>query len=420
MFKYQILKYYSQQPILDALMVISENRELVGTFENGAYSKRPNIVSYPQDIVEMVKDGVVSFHASVERWSNVMSLEPRIYDSLRIGWDFVCDVDSNLGIEEAKVATKLIIECLEKYGVKNPSLKFSGRRGFHVGLRFESFPKEVNYKKTEKLYPRIPQIIASFIREEIREELLEKLVEMKGSVKELFEGLDKVERLDPYYFVEIEKNWGVRHLYRCPYSLHNKTWLVSMPLRLKDLDKFQPEQASPEKVNFKEKFLEDYLENEAADLLTEAMDWWSSQKKETIKPKRKIKFQRRVDARFFPPCIKLIMKGMEDGMHRSTFTLISYLKLMNWKWEEIEKALIEWNRKNNPPLPNTYLSSQLKWHARQLREILPANCDNDQFFGSIGICNPDGICKKIKNPASYPFRKLGLTKYRGKKKGRKK
>ncbi len=423
MYKYQILKYYSQDDLLDYYMELSKKREFCGTYHSGSFTKRPGMVSYPRDIVEMVKSGVVSFHLSVEHWSNVTQLSPGNYDRLRTGWDLVCDIDSSLGIQEAKIAARLIIECVKKYGVEHPSLKFSGRRGFHVGIPFHAFPEEINYKPTEKKYPEIPRAVASFIKKEIRDDLLAKLIELKGSVKELFEGLEKVEKLDPFYFVEMEKDWGERHLFRAPYSLHPKTWLVSMPLRLKDLKGFQPEHASPQNVVVKKRFLAGAEKGEASDLLTEALDWWAeNKKKKKRKPKRKIKFKRKVDKKFFPPCIKNIMKGLRDGMHRSTFTLIAYLRLMNWKWEEIEKAMVEWNKKNSPPLPESYLSSQLKWHARQTREILPANCDNEQFFGSIGICKPDNLCKKVKNPASYPFRKLGLKKYKkskNKKEGKK-
>jgi hypothetical protein len=35
---------------------------------------------------------------------------------------------------------------------------------------------------------------------------------------------------------------------RAPYSMHFKTGLISMPLEVKELDDFQPEQADPELV----------------------------------------------------------------------------------------------------------------------------------------------------------------------------
>ena len=35
---------------------------------------------------------------------------------------------------------------------------------------------------------------------------------------------------------------------------------------------------------------------------------------------------------------------------------------MNWEIDEIEKFLIEWNKKNYEPLKDSYILSQIKWH----------------------------------------------------------
>jgi hypothetical protein len=54
----------------------------------------------------------------------------------------------------------------------------------------------------------------------------------------------------------------------------------------------------------------------------------------------------------------------------------------------------------------------LRWHLRQQRNLLPPNCDNEQFYANIGVCTPDKYCKSgtdkitIKNPVNYPFRKM--------------
>jgi hypothetical protein len=77
---------------------------------------------------------------------------------------------------------------------------------------------------------------------------------------------------------------------------------------------------------------------------------------------------------------------------------------------------MEWNSKNVPPLRNSYLRTQLRWHFRQDRNLLPPNCDNENFYVAMSICHPDNICKgnidkiTIKNPVNYPFRKLKLKK----------
>jgi len=113
-------------------------------------------------------------------------------------------------------------------------------------------------------------------------------------------------------------------------------------------------------------------------------------------PSRKTKIKVREE--FFAPCIKKILEGIEDGRKRSCFTLITYLRLCNWSWEEIEEKLAEWGKKVG--LKESILKSQLRWHKKQ-KPLLPANCSNDLFYRDIGICQPDEICKKIKNPINY-------------------
>lgn len=88
---------------------------------------------------------------------------------------------------------------------------------------------------------------------------------------------------------------------------------------------------------------------------------------------------------------------------------------MNWSEEEIEKALVEWNSRNVPPLRESLIRSQIAWHRR--KKILPPNCPtslnpntgdkgSSGWYESFGVCTPDQLCAKITNPASYPIRLL--------------
>jgi DNA primase large subunit len=101
-----------------------------------------------------------------------------------------------------------------------------------------------------------------------------------------------------------------------------------------------------------------------------------------------------------------------DGKKRSVFILVNFLRNMGWDLDKIEKKLSEWNEKNYPTLRTNYLRGQLRWHFRQDRNLLPPNCDNQNFYRSLGICNPDKFCKSnteritLKNPVNYPFRKM--------------
>lgn len=399
----QILHYYSDERITDQIFRHSKDREVAGALWDGSYEKRPNILQFPTDIAQMVRKGVTSFHYSAERWKNPMALAPSNYEDLRTGWDLVIDIDSKLSLNESKLGARLVCGVLEKYGVKNYIIKFSGRRGFHIILPWNMFPKDVDYKPLSRQYPNVPRTIIGFIRESIREKMSKELASLGH------------ESGNPFSLVEIEKDWGSRHMFRAPYSFNEKTWLVSVPVE--DIDKFRPEDASHDKVLRREKFPEimNGEDGEASGLLLEAIDWGASQKPEE-KPAKKRKIYGRISEEFFPPCIKTILSGMADGKKRSLFTLTNFLRTMNWEWDEIEERVYKWNEGNRPPLPRTIISGHLR-HAQRRDASPPANCSSDSFYGDIGICIPDKICGilkiTVKNPVNYPPRKTGGRKLRG-------
>jgi len=133
------------------------------------------------------------------------------------------------------------------------------------------------------------------------------------------------------------------------------------------------------------------------------------EKKEELPKLKAFKQTRPVPETLFPPCIKKILKGVQDGRKRSVFILVNFLRSMNWDLEKIEKTMFEWNEKNSPPLRTNYLRGQLRWHFRQERGLLPPSCDNENFYSSMGVCEADELCKgalPVKNPVNYPFKKL--------------
>lgn len=406
---FQILKYYSRPDIQKEILRIAKNREVVGSLENGAYLKRPDSLIYPKDIEERVKRGVVSFHCSTERWDQPMQLSVALrkeeMNSLRSGFDLILDIDSKTKLEHASITAQVVCEFLKDLGIE-PTVKFSGSRGFHIGVSYEAFPQKVDFNLTSSRYPEIPQILSEYIRNEINDKLLEKLIEFEGGVASLVKHLPKISQLSPYEFVDIEKNWGNRHLFRMPYSLHTKFWLASLPIKITDLKNFNKDMAKPETVKTNTKFLVN-KEGEGTELFLRALDWKAKQPKEDIveKEKRIRKApETPIPEDFFPPCIKLILEGLDDGKKRSLFTLSTFLARMNWKEEDIQKALKEWNDKNPVPLSDRFIKTQLKWHFRQKRELVPANCFSDLFYVSLGVCKPDRFCSK--NPVNYPYKKM--------------
>ena len=142
----QIINYYSNEEIASRIFRHATSREVAGALSDGSYEKRPNMLQFQSDVVQMARKGVTSFHYSAERWSNPMAISAGNYDSLRIGWDMVIDIDSKLGFDESKIGAMAVCDFLKKYGIKNHTVKFSGRRGFHVILPWEMFPTNINYK----------------------------------------------------------------------------------------------------------------------------------------------------------------------------------------------------------------------------------------------------------------------------------
>ncbi len=421
----KVWKYYSREEVQKALLAVSNDREIVGVYDNGKFDQRPNVLTYPDDIMEMVKKGVVSFHGSVERWSSPMRLESGMtlekLNELRIGWDLILDPDCP-DFELSKITVRTLCEALDDHGITTYSIKFTGGKSFHLGVPFESFPDTINEKKIERLYPDAARAIIEYLKDYIKEALRERFLELDNPLKlaervekNIHDCIDK-EGLNPLKLVELDSMVASsRHMFRLPYSLHEKSLLVSLPLKLEQLDDFQKKNAESFKIKLDTKFLGEKPElTEATALITEALDWSEKysterEREEYKGPRRKLK---KVPKKYFPPCIHQILQGLRDGRKRSVFILITFLQNMGWSWEEIEKELEEWNQRNASPLSKRYIDTQLRWHKRQPRNLLPPNCDNENYYKSILGDIAGDCCEGLKNPINYVFRKL-----KGNKKG---
>ncbi len=427
----EIRDYYSRQDVQEFLLDISREREVVGVFRDGGFSSRPGVLIYPGDIQALLKSGVVAFHGSIERWSKPMALKQDNYESLRKGFDLILDLDCKV-FEHGKIAAKVFLLGLEKHGISSHYLKFTGGKGFHIGIPWEAMPEKIDYKPSEKLFPGLARNMGLYLREFLREKLERELLK-RQSPEELAEQVGKPlgeimgkDVLDPYKVVDIDPVLiSPRHLFRLPYSLHEKSFLVSLPLKLGQLDEFRKQDAEPGKVRVINKFLDRAGENEAEALIAETLDWASRIKTQERKRFReRPRFGKAIPPRFFPPCIEKIREGLQDGKKRSVFVLTNFLSTMGWKWEDIERILQEWNEKNEPPLSESYLKNHVRWHRNrkesmqepgtEQKSILPPNCAKEGYYQDIGVCNPDGICgrekKTIKNPVNYPFRKMKALK----------
>lgn len=200
-----------------------------------------------------------------------------------------------------------------------------------------------------------------------------------------------------------------RHLFRAPYSLHEKTALSSIVLEIDKLDNFDMKDADPLKIINIKDFYPDAKEGEAKEFVMRALDWYSENAPKEEEKKLKGKYAdfkpvvlKDIQDSQFPPCIKKILNGVSDGKKRAVFVLINFFRSVGMNKEELEKRIFDWNQKNKPPLKTGYIKSQLLWSYKK-KPIMPPNCR--EFYQGIGVCAPDNLCNSIKNPINYLIRK---------------
>jgi hypothetical protein len=279
-------------------------------------------------------------------------------------------------------------------------------RKFQVGEQKESYSCPECRRKLEEINPR---------------EVYECRKCKINSIKEPKSFVIGKEEIDLYELMGLDLILvSPRHLFRAPYSLHEKTALASVVLTKEELENFQKER-DPDPLRIKIKnFNQDAEENEAAELIMQALDWAKSTgfgEESGIKASGKfaeykpIKLEGLTDEHF-PPCIKKILNGVGDGRKRALFAIMNLFRSIGMEKEDLEKRIYEWNDKNEVPLKRGYIHAQLIW-AYKRKPIMPPNCK--EFYRGIGVCNPDQTCNVIKNPVNYVIKKnLGNKKEKNK------
>jgi len=479
--------YYSNPKVQEAMVKFSQNREVVPRYMDG-FGKRPDSVQYPSDIMALVNKGATSFHASEEIWNDPLKINSEMtleeLNSNRRGWDLLIDIDSPY-VDVSKEAAKLVIELLERYGIRNYGLKFSGSKGFHIIIGGSAFPDELNGIKMKESFPEWPRAITEFMFHEIKPEFrrrvgkimsfssLEEEKEIKFACKECHniavrgditrllcpvcsmeierkdykltkrrlkclnndcpgvlevaessdyykcenckdseneklslssdkypESFEKVEAVEDYAELDLVLV-ASRHLFRMPYSLHEKTALSSVVLDKNELSDFELGKASPLNVKIKDYFPKNERD-EAKKLLVDALSWKKNKEKEEEGKERKyenVEYEKidikNVTDNMFPEPIRKLLKGLTDGKKRGLFIILTFLKCANFSPEEIDKRVREWNKLNNPPLKEGYLKSQVEWHLKQRRKLLPPNYDNESFYKDLGLLDKK---PEVKNP----------------------
>ncbi|GIU69375.1 MAG: hypothetical protein KatS3mg002_0611 [Candidatus Woesearchaeota archaeon] len=505
----QSLSYYKRKDIQELLLKYSKEKEIAVRYNN-FFGKRPDTLTYPNDILECAKKGATSFHCSEELWTNPLQLNPNMrkneMDELRKGWDLILDIDCPYW-KFSKLATYVFIKALKEHGIESVTVKFSGSKGFHIAVPFEAFPEKKyyingNYYYVKDLFPEAPRRIAEYLVNYVNKHLIKisddtiffgkisipisKLLSetktskdeaillkcnncdniVNKSQEEKFQYICSncetvIEDRDVSFMLcpkckKIMKKYPLnrqlcscgsnsvrsefdlskivavdtvlissRHLYRMPYSLHEKTGLVSVPFDIKRILKFEKNEAIPSKVK-PYPFLERELckKGEADILFQKAFDFSSEKNIQSVKKaENKPLFfddkSQAISEEHFPPCIKKISLGLEDGKKRALLVLINFLYSCNWTYEMIEEYIMKWNERNKPDkLRETYIKGQLRYHKMQKEKMLPPNCNNKGYMIDTQFCNPDEFCKKIKNPVQYSKKKVWLLNQNSGKKKR--
>ena len=473
--------YYSRKDIQLEIYKFGKNREVSSRYFDG-FGKRPDTLDYPGDVFGLASEGATSLHCSEEIWKDPMKVKTGMTEKqlneLRIGWDFLIDIDCKW-FDYSKIAAESIIKALGDNGIKNIGLKFSGSKGWHIIVPWKAFPEKISGEETKNLFPELPRKLLDYLRFESEKIMANKLpkdfekqfrnVEIKKGVKclkcnEIASeyiitdffcdkcGIGEQRKLEKnneqklkcpsckkefkiknkksfYECKKCQKNSkkdkdnflvGViktdlfelmgldlvlispRHLFRMPYSLHEKTSLASVVINPKNISKFNPGDADPLKIEIKD-FYPKAKKDEAKEFVLKALDWCSMNRPKILKKSfknydyKKIEIKKIKDKNF-PPCVKKILAGISDGKKRALFILINLFRSVGMEKELLEQKIYEWNKKNTPSLEDKYLSSQLNWSYKN-KPILPPNCKS--FYEEIGICSPDNLCTRIKNPTNY-------------------
>jgi len=512
----RVLQHYKRPEVQKEIVKAAERKEAVGSYGGKGYGKRPDVIIYPNDVLEQVKNGVTSFHVSEELWQNPqmisVDMKKQEYDKMRVGWDLVLDIDCPYW-EFAKITTLMFVESLKEHGIKSVTVKFSGNKGFHIGVPFEAFPEKVHDTFTKDMFPDGPRKIAAYLLDyigkkhvtvkadeitfsnrfsyklkELEEktgkstsELVQTCCENCGKVsaqessmkiqftcpqcestvsgeekeqykmcpkckiimqKSVFDTSKKccskpkiTKKFNPLSIVEVDTVLiAPRHLYRAPYSYHEKSGLVSIPIDPDKIMEFEKKEAEPNIIETgKRTFLsrEGVTPGEATRLLVEAFDF-NAKKEQKIRDIEDIENRERkssnkdfeevqtaIPEKFFPPCIQLISKGITDGKKRTVFIMINFLSSCGWDYDKIEEWMKQWNQRNPEPLRDQYFLGQIRYAKQQKKKVLPPNCDNMAYYKAFGVCKPDNFCKYVKNPANYAIKKARYAQ-RDEEKGSKK
>ena len=180
------LSLYKRRDVQLALVAHAVDKEIAVKFGDGGFGKRPDILKYPNDVLDFAKRGASSFHCSEELWFAPLDIKTgsskEESNSLRKGWDLVLDVDCPV-LDFSAIGADLLVNALKHYDISHVDVKFSGNHGFHLGVPFKSFPSIINDVQIKDWFPDGPRNIAGLLRDMIAPHLERKLLELYSPVR---------------------------------------------------------------------------------------------------------------------------------------------------------------------------------------------------------------------------------------------
>ena len=110
------LKHYKRKEIQEEIVNGAKDKEIAVKFGDKGFGKRPDVLLFPNDVLELAKKDATSFHASEELWLNPLNLKPEMrrkeLDDLRKGWDLILDIDCKI-LDYSKIAADLLVKALK-------------------------------------------------------------------------------------------------------------------------------------------------------------------------------------------------------------------------------------------------------------------------------------------------------------------
>lgn len=420
--KSQILNWYKKDWVIEELVEDCTDREVMAvTLDNKV--KRPVNLYSGGDIEAYVSDGAISFHRTVEKFSDLQNFQNVL------SYDIIFDIDFKSAdvpfLDKLKTTVEFalkIVDFLYQFGFKEDEvgIKYSGNTGIHIRLSLDGLDEDekvygIPVKTTFPLFARYVvefiQSLSTYLKMEMSRAYLTKFVDIDLQVA------------------------SKRHMIRAVCSINEKLPGVSVPLSYEELGRLPDEYI---KYKFPNALKLDKTEgiwsktktsNKILDLIRIATFWAMlneaanrrllKESSNMIKVRKKFKKITNLTPevekeQLFPPCIRNILAGLEDGRKRAIFILINFLKNIGWDWDAITREIVDWNPRNKEPIRDSYIEYQLKWHKEKYQKgekYLPPSCNNETYYKDMvsvngPVCTPDELCPLIRNPLSYYYRKL--------------